>query len=237
MLWAGGLAALGGLLAGVFVEEGPYRTASPKFNWHYVGEIFRERPLVLANLGYLGHMWELYAMWAWIPVFLAASFKLSGLDPVRASLAAFATIGAGGLGSLAAGQLADKLGRTTVTIASMLVSGVCALGIGFFYGGSPLWLLLICLVWGFSVVADSAQFSAAISEMCQAEYTGTALTLQTSLGFLLTMVSIRLIPTLEQWFTWRWAFAFLALGPLCGVWAMAALRRSPDARRMAGGRG
>ena len=237
MLWAAGLAALGSLLAVLFVQEGPYRSASPRFNWQYVGQIFRERPLVLANLGYLGHMWELYAMWAWLPVFLAASFKLSGIDPARASLAAFATIGVGGLGSLAAGQLADRWGRTAITITAMLVSGACALGIGFFYGGSPLWLLLICLVWGFSVVADSAQFSAAISELCRSEYTGTALTLQTSLGFLLTMVSIRMIPALQGWLGWQWAFAFLAPGPLIGVLAMAALKRSPEARRMAGGRG
>jgi hypothetical protein len=117
----------------------------------------------------------------------------------------------------------------------MLVSGACALLVGLLFGGHPAILVSLCLVWGFAIVADSAQFSAAISELCQKEYTGTALTLQTSLGFLLTLVTIRSIPSLEAWLGWRWAFAFLALGPLVGVWAMAALRRSPAAQKMANG--
>lgn len=234
---AAGLALLGGFIAALFVDEGPYRSASPRFNWKYVGEIFREREIVLANLGYLGHMWELYAMWSWVAAFLLASFKLTGVSSAWASAATFAVIGVGGLGSLLAGKLADRLGRTTLTIASLLISGSCAILVGFLFGGSPIALVIVCLIWGFAVVADSAQFSACISELCRPEYTGTALTLQTSLGFLLTLVTIRMIPSLESWLGWQWAFAFLAVGPVVGVIAMYLLRRSPAASKLAGGKG
>ena len=176
-------------------------------------------------------------MWAWVPIFLLASFQASGVAPAWASLAAFGVIGVGGASSLLAGQLADKLGRTTVTIASLLVSGTCCLLVGLLYKGSPILLVALCLVWGFAVIADSAQFSACITELSEREYIGTALTLQTSLGFLLTLITIRLIPSLEQMVGWQWAFAFLAIGPALGVLAMSTLRRSPSSHRLAGGRG
>lgn len=229
-------ALIGGLIAVFFVQEGPYRSPSPRFDWKHVGEILRQRSVALANMGYLGHMWELYAMWAWIPVFLLASFEISGISPQWASAAAFAVIGVGGLGSLVAGKLADRLGRTTLTVASLLVSGASALVIGRFFGGNPFLLVGLSLIWGLAVVADSAQFSACVSELCQPQLTGTALTLQTSLGFLLTLVTIRLVPTLVRWVGWNWAFAFLALGPMAGIWAMTTLRRLPEASRLAGGR-
>jgi hypothetical protein len=124
-----------------------------------------------------------------------------------------------------------------LSIASLVVSGACALVVGLLYGGNPALLVGVCLLWGFAVVADSAQFSASVSELCRPEYVGTALTLQTSLGFLLTLVTIRLIPTLERGVGWQWAFVFLALGPAVGIWAMGTLRRSPAAARLAGGRG
>jgi MFS family permease len=229
LVGAAGLAFVAGGLGYFFVTEGPYRTPSPKFDWRYVGQILRQRPVVLANLGYLGHMWELYAMWAWMPAFLLASFEISQTNPRWASVAAFAVIAVGGLGSLLAGKLADQYGRSTITIVSLVVSGSISLMIGLLFGGNP-WLLVgVCLVWGFAVVADSAQFSACVSELCEAQYTGTALTLQTSLGFLLTLFTIRLIPVFQRLVGWQWAFAFLALGPMLGVWAMATLGRARGA--------
>lgn len=136
-----------------------------------------------------------------------------------------------------AGKLADQVGRTTITILSLATSGICALVVGLLFGGNPIVVSIVCLIWGFAVIADSAQFSACMSELCDRQYVGTALTLQTSLGFLLTLVTIRLTPTIEQAVGWQWAFAFLALGPIVGIAAMYALRRSPSAKQLAGGYG
>jgi len=218
---------------------GPYRSAPAPFRVKYIFEAIQDRGVRLANFGYLGHMWELYAFWSWISLFLLESFYLSGLPDAEtfASLTTFAVIGIGGLGSLLAGRLADQWGRTRTTILSMAISGGCAALIGFFFGGSQIILIIIALIWGFAVVADSAQFSTAVSELSNRTYIGTALTMQTSLGFLLTLVSIRLIPVLVNWVGWQWSFAFLALGPLFGIWAMWRLKQSPDAVKLASGNG
>jgi MFS family permease len=158
------------------------------------------------------------------------------LSAQQASLTAFAVVGIGGLGSLIAGKLADRIGRTAVTSGAMLVSGSAALLIGLFFGGNPALLTVIALIWGVTIVADSAQFSTSVSELCNPTYIGTALTLQTSMGFLLTLVSIRLLPVVQSAVGWEGAFAFLAIGPVIGTIAMLKLRGSAGAVKLAGGR-
>jgi MFS family permease len=231
------LAALGAALLWFTVEDGPYETGRATFSWRLVGAVVANRGVRLSTYGYLGHMWELYAMWTWTAAFLAASATAGGFSDGWVPAATFAVIAVGGLGAWMAGVLADRRGRTLVAGGSMAVSGTCALVTPLVFGFNPILVVPVFLVWGVSVVADSAQFSTMVTETAEDRYRGTALTLQTALGFLLTLVTIRGVPLLADAWGWRWAFPWLAIGPALGIVAMVRLRRSPEAALLAGGAG
>ncbi|MGX5845642.1 MFS transporter [Mesorhizobium sp. PL10] len=231
------LAALAGAILILYLgSEGPYPFARSTFDPRHIRAVLQNGPLALANLGYLGHMWELYAMWGWMLAYIRAGSPGLGIDgPKTASLLAFLVVASGGIGSILGGIVADRIGRTATAAMMMTLSGLCALTIGLAFGG-PLWLFIaIAVLWGMTVIGDSAQFSAMITELSDPRYVGTALSLQLSVGIALTFVSIHLTSSVAEAFGWRWSFLVLAPGPLFGVSAMLALRRLPAARKIAQG--
>ncbi len=230
-------AVAGAVLMISTVSDGPYEVASSPFSFHHVGAAIRNRGVRLSTYGYLGHMWELYAMWTWTAAFLAASAAERGDEGGWVPFATFAIIAIGGPASYVAGRMADRHGRTVVAGGAMAISGASAVATVLVFGRSPLLVIPLFLVWGATVVADSAQFSTMVTETAKEERRGTALTLQTGLGFLLTLVTIRGVPVFAEAFGWQWAFPWLALGPILGILAMIRLRRSPEARLLAGGVG
>lgn len=217
---------LGSVLMVTFASDGPFPFSKAVFNPRYVLVVVRNRPLLLANLGYLGHMWELYAMWGWFLTYVTAAVPYVGFTGRKeASLITFGVIASGAVGAVLGGLLADRTSRTLAAGVMMTLSGLCALTMGFVFRG-PAWLFLgVAVLWGMTVIGDSAQFSAMATELSDPRYVGTALALQLGLGFALTLVSIRVTALLAAHSGWRWSFLPLAAGPAVGVVAMLLLRR------------
>jgi MFS family permease len=221
-----GAALVAALLVGAVYEDGPYPFTRRPFSWGLVKQAATHRETRLATLGYLGHMWELYAVWTAIGLFFFDYARTAGADrpETLAAFGAFAVIGIGSVGSVMAGRWADRWGREQVAGLMMVISGACALTVGWMLSAPLLLVAVVTLVWGFSVVADSAQFSALVTEVSPSHAVGTALTLQTSVGFLLTMVTVQGLPPLARLWGWGPAFSLLAIGPAVGILAMLRLR-------------
>ena len=222
LLISASLAITGAVVVLTLVRDGPFDAPAGRFAPQAAALVFRERPTRLAVLGYLGHQWELYAMWTWIGTFATASLAVRGGAEVAAagSAAAFIGVAAGAVGCVAAGIAADGIGRARVAGMALRISGSCALLSTVVFGAHPVVLYLFVAVWGTFVVADSAQFSALVADNSRPQYVGTALTIETCSGYLLTMLTIRIIPSLAETVGWQWAFVALVPGPIVGAWAM-----------------
>lgn len=231
------LSVIGGLVAYV-VKDGPFAFPQTVFDPRQVGLVFANRGVRLASIGYFGHMWELFAMAAWFLIFFGDHLVAQGNQALpTASFVTFFVIAMGAVGSWAGGIIADRWGRTNFTTLMLAISGLCSIGIGLLFDG-PTWpIVVVGLIWGFTVVADSAQFSAMVTEVGDQSYIGTALTMQIAIGFTISAATIWIIPIVEKTVTWRWAFSILAIGPLVGIIAMLRLKHLPEAKRIAGGLG
>ncbi|WP_397539057.1 MFS transporter [Rummeliibacillus pycnus] len=222
------LALLSAIIVTYILEDAPATSQNLPFSFKLIKKVVMNKPVMLANYGYFGHMWELYGMWTWLPAFLTASFLIHSLETPQwfIALSSFISIGiAGGIGCVVGGLISDKIGRANLTIISMFISAICSILIGFTFGQSFWLTLIISIIWGMSVISDSAQFSAAVSEIAEVEYVGTALTFQMCIGFLVTIFSINLIPIIQRIIGWEWVFTILAIGPVLGIGFMIKYRR------------
>ncbi|WP_052326645.1 MFS transporter [Deinococcus peraridilitoris] len=219
------LAVVGGVLA-ARVPEGPHRFPPAVFQPRQAVRVLSTPTLRLTTLGYLGHMWELYAMWAWFAVFFADVLRDRALPGgPTAGLATFMVVGVGALGCYYGGVLGKRWGKARLTARAMLISGLCALGLALLVQAPAGVILAVSALWGFWIIADSAQFSTLTSELADPRYVGTALTLQLALGFSLTALSIAAVPVLQNAVGWRGVFLVLAVGPFLGALAMRRLER------------
>lgn len=222
------LALLAATIIYWILEDAPVTSKSVPFSFKLIKKVLNNKSVMLANYGYFGHMWELYAMWTWLPAFLAASFTRYSpdIDSTFIALFSFVSIGiAGAIGCVFGGFISDKIGRSNLTIVSMVVSGICSVLIGFTFGQMIWFTIILSIIWGMSVISDSAQFSAAVSEVAESEYVGTALTFQMCIGFLITIFSINLIPVIQKVVGWEWVFSVLAIGPIIGIVSMLLFKR------------
>ena len=225
LLSASAAAVAAALLVLIAYRDGPFPFPRRPFSWSLARSVLESREYRLVVGGYGGHMLELYSYWVWIPAFITASVAGMDVSASAASLLAFGAIAVGAIGCIWGGAVADRIGYGRFVMFAMALSGACALLTPLVFGRSLSLLTLLVLIWGIAVIADSAQFSTLVTQVVPAHAVGTALTLQTSIGFLLTTISIQLVPPVVELVGWRYAFPMLAIGPLLGIAAIRRLRR------------
>ena len=205
-----------------FVRLGPEHKRAPDFRPSYLRLAWSDLKVRYAYIGYLGHMWELYAFWAWIAAALTVAFsqELGPRAPPTANAVTFAAIVLGGLMCAPAGWVADRVGKARVAAAAMAISAAAAIGSAAAFHG-PVWLIvLLVLIWGAAVIPDSAQFSALVADAAPPEAAGSLMAFQTALGFALTAVTVQAVPFVVAMLGWPATLMIMALGPAVGIRAM-----------------
>ncbi|MGH8675610.1 MAG: MFS transporter, partial [Burkholderiales bacterium] len=220
MLGVSGLAAAGGFLMLAMVPDGPHLASGARFDPKVFAAIFRSPEFRASSFGYFGHMWELYAFWAFVPLVLAAHVVRSGEGDLNVSLWAFAVIAVGVLGCVGGGLVSLRAGSARVAFAQLASSGLCCLVSPLaFLAPTPLFLAFL-LFWGVVVVGDSPQFSALNARYAPREWVGSALTIANCIGFALTIPAIQLLNAAVQPLGAPYVLLLLAPGPALGLLAL-----------------
>lgn len=222
--WVAGITSLLALTGGVlvaFLPDGPYRKPMPSPDMTAFFRVFKNPGFRSASFGYFGHMWELYTFWAFVPVILTTYLHWHPQPDFPISLWAFFIIGIGGPACVLGGYLSKRLGEKKIATLCLILSGICCLVLPWaFTWENAFWFLAFLLLWGMVVISDSPLFSTLVARNAPPSQKGTALTIVTSIGFAMTILSLEILGRLQLATPEPETYLLLAFGPVCGVLAL-----------------